>query len=664
VAAAKKSPGRPAPVKAVPRPAKGSGTKQPAPAPRRAKRLTDLDLNPLGKIDALAAALVTLAAGTVYATTLSSHIAWGDSAESVAGVKDVGVLHAPGYPVYVLAARAFGTVFAVGGWAFRVNLFSLVSAALMVGVVYLLARAFSANVLGAVVGALALGVSASFWHNATFAKHYAFSGLLIATAALLVVLWRVHRRTWLLVAGGGVFGAATGGAWELAMIMVLGAVIFLWLCPRRPAGKVVLGAVGAFAAVAAVVWTFLLVRARQDPTINWGYVTDAGRFIDLVTHSDFRGGQSQYASGSIASRVPARSGAAFGGFVRDLGYGAAALAIVGAVAAYVRRIGSARIAMLSVVFVLNVVSVVWFAGVERINGFFSAVVSGAYLLDAMIVLAVLIALGAGWISEWVAQQVSDPGTRTLALGGTAVVLVAAVVLPSLITHRVQANHDIPPLADSYAAQVFDALPENAALIVYGEEYSMPMIYRQVVHGERPDVDVISANALGNEWTRDQLTKRLDLGDTLQPGPIEMNVQNLIAKLRETRPVYFDTTAMGSLRNFAGYHLDGLVAETSEGSGPQKLDDTDAMAETLERLDREGFVDTQAYNRNAYRNSYWFHELAHIQLAKAMMIDDDREGAIEQLQIAADMFEDDKEVRAVLEQVRNGSPDAFDLVQNL
>ena len=75
----------------------------------------------------IAVAVVGVAA-CVFASAFSSHVALGDAPESVAGVKTLGILHAPGYPSYVVAAHVFGDVFRVGSWAFRVNVFSVVCA--------------------------------------------------------------------------------------------------------------------------------------------------------------------------------------------------------------------------------------------------------------------------------------------------------------------------------------------------------------------------------------------------------------------------------------------------------------------------------------------------------------------------------------------------------
>src|SRR5690242_5564568 len=83
----------------------------------------------------IATACAVLSAGA-FATTFSTNPAFGDSTESILGTRALGILHAPGYPTYVLLARLFATVFAVGSYAARVNLFSLVCASASIAVCY------------------------------------------------------------------------------------------------------------------------------------------------------------------------------------------------------------------------------------------------------------------------------------------------------------------------------------------------------------------------------------------------------------------------------------------------------------------------------------------------------------------------------------------------
>src|SRR4051794_18599519 len=71
---------------------------------------------------------VAVGSAVMFAVTLTSRLPFGDGAESVAGVRDVGILHAPGYPAYVVLAKLFTIVEPFGSLTLRLNLFSIVCA--------------------------------------------------------------------------------------------------------------------------------------------------------------------------------------------------------------------------------------------------------------------------------------------------------------------------------------------------------------------------------------------------------------------------------------------------------------------------------------------------------------------------------------------------------
>src|SRR5262249_3143967 len=155
---------------------------------------------PLAQQDLLYGLGTAIASAGVFVSTFSGHASMGDSPESIAGVRTLGILHAPGYPSYVLAAHAFGTLVPVGSWALRVNLFSLVCAALPCGTLFLVARLFGASRAGAVIGAGGLATTASFWLNAGFAKHYPWTALTLSATVLFAMLAREYRSAGWLVA--------------------------------------------------------------------------------------------------------------------------------------------------------------------------------------------------------------------------------------------------------------------------------------------------------------------------------------------------------------------------------------------------------------------------------------------------------------------------------
>src|SRR5690349_21007066 len=71
--------------------------------------------------------LLRTVAPTVYAY---------DSAEFPIGAATLGIIHAPGYPLYLLITHLF-TLLPVGDVAYRVNLFSVVCLALTAPVMFL-----------------------------------------------------------------------------------------------------------------------------------------------------------------------------------------------------------------------------------------------------------------------------------------------------------------------------------------------------------------------------------------------------------------------------------------------------------------------------------------------------------------------------------------------
>lgn len=276
-----------------------------------------------------------MASTLLFVSTFSSRAGLGDTPESVAGVRSLGILHAPGYVTYVVAARLFGEVFRFGGWEFRVNLFSLVCAVLSVAAVYLLARCFGANKAGAAIGALALATTSSFWFNADFAKYYSFTALLLTVMALCVLAWLRTGRGALLVGAGVLLGSSLGASWQLAVIMAAGLACIIGLRRPRPGLGILLVAGGAALFTAIAVCVFIVVRAGQDPTVNFGNATGLSRLFELLTTADFSGARG--AAGAAAGTDSGAIGVNLAIIGRHIGLGAIALACVGTFDLYVRR---------------------------------------------------------------------------------------------------------------------------------------------------------------------------------------------------------------------------------------------------------------------------------------------------------------------------------------
>src|SRR3712207_2554029 len=149
---------------------------------------------------------VSLVAGAVYLGTLAPTVLpYGtpltlDSPMLQAEVAVLGVGHPTGYPTYLMLTHLF-TYLPVGDVAYRVNLASAVYGVTAVSVVYAVGLRLGGRIVAAAAGALAFGVSESFWSQATIAEVYTLNVLFISLVILFLLLWRESGRDRYLLLG-------------------------------------------------------------------------------------------------------------------------------------------------------------------------------------------------------------------------------------------------------------------------------------------------------------------------------------------------------------------------------------------------------------------------------------------------------------------------------
>jgi hypothetical protein len=596
---------------------------------------------PLARGDWAVGALVSVASLVLFLVTFSGNVALGDGPETVSGVRTAGVLHAPGYAIYALVARAFADVVHFGSWSFRVNLFSVVCATLTIAGVYFVARGLEAARVGAALGSLVLATTASFWFNASFAKHYAFSTLLMTLIAVCVVAWRIRPRNSLLIAAAAIAGLSVGASWQETFVFAVGVAALVVVSSKRPRPRV-LGAIAAtFILGVAIAVIYTMWRAASDPGMNFGDASSLGRFFHLVTNRDFGGAQNAHVGNAFTG-----IGNYLAVIVRDVGLGAIVLAGVGGFDVYQRRrldqalfFGIAGLGTIIGRVATSAGSLT--NGSLRIAGFYTSLAVGGQLVGAMIVFALLAALGTSWlvhkVGVWASklQPGDDVGVRAARV--TAIVVLAvALVLPSVLFHYRPATHRIAPLADQYGDAVLRSLPPNAVVIASGWEFAQPMIYRQLVDHERPDVAVLSADFLTENtgWYRDQIVHRFHLDPALAKPPVGPSGQSFVsalALLRKTRPVFVDAKLMTFGRNAFGWEDEGLVGRIVDGLGPHVPTDLAASAAALHDEEQRDGMLRKRYARFPNTDIYYFHLRAHVELAKAYALKNDLDGAATELE---------------------------------
>ena len=160
-----------------------------------------MNLNLVNKIFAAVVFLISL---VVLYSTVQPSVSFWDCGEFIAAAYYLQVPHPPGTPFFLLVGNIFAQLPLGENIGFRVNLLSVISSALSVLLLYLVAVKLINNYKGrkpenlfeaigtytsAAIGALAFSFSDTFWFNGVEAEVYAFSTFLFAAVVYLMMRW-------------------------------------------------------------------------------------------------------------------------------------------------------------------------------------------------------------------------------------------------------------------------------------------------------------------------------------------------------------------------------------------------------------------------------------------------------------------------------------------
>ncbi|OIO10493.1 MAG: hypothetical protein AUJ52_04075 [Elusimicrobia bacterium CG1_02_63_36] len=221
-------------------------------------------------------------------------VSFGDAGEFIAAAASLSIAHAPGYPLFCLAAKAFGTVFAFGTWALRVNLFSVLCGA-GAGAVFLdaLARAGLGRA-GRLFAVAALCLAPVWLHNTLQTEVFALNGLIAAVCLWIAVRW---RERFFEPRPAAAFGLALGlgGANHQTLIFLLPPILIAaWLEERRNSGNPSRLRLARFAShflgfglLGLAVYAYLPIRSRIGPALDWGHPVDFPSFLHVLLRRDY-----------------------------------------------------------------------------------------------------------------------------------------------------------------------------------------------------------------------------------------------------------------------------------------------------------------------------------------------------------------------------------------
>ncbi len=158
------------------------------------------------KVNRIVAGSVFIVSLVTYVITLSPTVVFWDVGEFCAAAFSLQVPHPPGAPLFLLLARLASMIPFASDVAVRMHFISALASALTCGLLYLLSVSFIVMWRGepttlydrvvvygsAVIGALSLTFSPTFWFNAVEAEVYGMSMLFVGGIIWLGMRWYQH----------------------------------------------------------------------------------------------------------------------------------------------------------------------------------------------------------------------------------------------------------------------------------------------------------------------------------------------------------------------------------------------------------------------------------------------------------------------------------------
>jgi 4-amino-4-deoxy-L-arabinose transferase-like glycosyltransferase len=231
-------------------------------------------------IDALAALGLFALTLSIYLVTLAPGVYGFDSAELATGVYVQGIVHPPGYPLYMMLGKVFVSL-PFGDVAYRLNLMSAFFASCTVALLYLVARQLVLSRLLALAASAFLAFSIYFWQMALIAEVYTLHTALLTLCLLMALLWcRKRKAIYLYMFALGCGLSLTN---HTSAVLLLPGFVLIIIGSRSWNWKrwwVIAAMLGLFI-IGLLPYAYFPIRVQANPALNYTNYYD----IDLTKPS-------------------------------------------------------------------------------------------------------------------------------------------------------------------------------------------------------------------------------------------------------------------------------------------------------------------------------------------------------------------------------------------
>lgn len=430
----------------------------------------------------LIASILAVASFFVYLFTMPASVYTGDSGEIATAVWSWGVAHPTGFPTYIILAKLFSYLLPCFEFAYRLNIFSALTGAATIGIVFFIFQKLKINYWASVAAALSLAFGFSFWNHATLIETYGITAFFFSLEILFLLLFfetGKYRYGYFMAVAGGLGAGAHLTFFLFAPFALIYAVLKILRKEFKFSLKKIIPPFLIFLALASAIYSYIPLRAAANPALNWGDPSTKENFINYITQADYADkiGSRSFESWILMLKELGKI------FSREFTWPGLFLICAGAVIIFKKQ----RIffyAGLSVI-ILNIILMGNYGNNQDI------MILWRYFLPSCVIMAVFL----GYALSFIPAKAG----------------ILSLLLPIIIfaAHFGALNRHNNFLAQNITRDIFNSIPEGAILITSGDTLVFSTLYEQAVLGKRKDIILINDSLFTNPWYQEQKKKELE-----------------------------------------------------------------------------------------------------------------------------------------------------------
>jgi hypothetical protein len=472
------------------------------------------------------AALLGVGVFAVYAALAARDMTFGDGPELTAAAVTNGVVHPPGYPLWILLGH-LATFLPIGTLPFRVNLTACAYHALAVAIVFLTAFVLTRGVVPALFAALLLAIGSPLFVSWSLqAEVFSLNDLFAAAIVLLCVLWLEHPRRWRFVVPlGALFGLGLANHQSLLLLAPL--PIYAAWCGRSsiPVDRRTFAVTGLAAALFllgfALPYAHTLVVSQRLTGWHMGAARSLPELVDVIDRRVF-------GTFNLVPNAVDRGATFFERVVATVGSGGWPYAAI-CLGLLDLQLGRRyrELVLAGLVIALPLLAFCAVAGIDVTDESLRAIFARFGLMP-LTALAPFAACG-GVLLENLAKRFRLPAAAADGVLG-ALVALSALALPSLSLAHAHAPRNL-------VRDIARALPERAILMTAGDSVDGTFPYFQSLEGLRPDVTTITYGLLNLRAYREALAQEITVPEAVGLNFAPQARRDLLVRANRGRPFY-------------------------------------------------------------------------------------------------------------------------------